>query len=45
MDTGVQAPLEISAKEITVETDTRDILEHARQQGEKRNFEKDKFTK
>ena len=39
MDTGVQAPLEISAKEITVETDTRDILEHARQQGEIRNFE------
>ena len=39
MDTGVQAPLEISAKEITVETDTRDILEHARRQGEIRNFE------
>ncbi|MEE2956506.1 MAG: amidohydrolase family protein [Pseudomonadota bacterium] len=39
MDTGVQAPLEISVKEITSETDTRDILEHARQQGEIRNFE------
>ena len=40
MDSGAEAtPREMPVKEITAETDTRDILDHARQQAEKRNFD------
>ena len=39
MDSGVETPREMPVKEITAETDTRDILDHARQMGEQRNFD------
>ena len=39
MDSSVDTPREMSVKEITAETDTRDILDHARQQGIERNFD------
>lgn len=39
MDSGVETPREMSVKEITAETDTRDILDHARKQGVERNFD------
>ena len=39
MDSGVDTPREMSIKEITAETDTREILDHARQQGIERNFD------
>ena len=39
MDSGVDTPREMSVKEITAETDTREILDHARQQGIERNFD------
>jgi predicted TIM-barrel fold metal-dependent hydrolase len=39
MDSGVDTPREIAVKEITADTDTRDILDHARQMGEQRNFD------
>ena len=38
MDSGVEQTRELP-QQITIKTDTRDILEHARQQGEIRNFE------
>jgi len=39
MDSGVETPRHIAVTEITAETDTRDILDHARQQGAERNFD------
>ena len=33
MDSGVEGPRHLPVTEITAETDTRDILDHARQQG------------
>src|SRR5690606_559456 len=39
MDSGAETPRQIPVTEITAETDTRDILDHARQQGEVRDFE------
>ena len=42
MDSGVETPREISVKEITADTDTRDILERARKMGKERDFD-DKF--
>jgi uncharacterized protein len=39
MDSGAETPRQIPVTEITAETDTRDILDHARQQGEARDFE------
>ena len=42
MDSGVETPREVSVKEITADTDTRDILARARKMGEERDFD-DKF--
>ena len=42
MDSGVETPRELSVKEITANSDTRDILERARKMGNERNF--DDFT-
>ncbi|MGY9020607.1 MAG: amidohydrolase family protein [Alphaproteobacteria bacterium] len=42
MDSGVETPREVSVKEITADTDTRDILERARKMGAERDFD-DKF--
>ncbi len=39
MHSSVETPREIVAKEITAETDTRNILDHARQQGIERRFD------
>ena len=39
MDTGVERTREHPIKQIDVHTDTRDILAHARQQADKRNFD------
>ena len=39
MDSGVEAPRQIPVTEITADTDTRDILDHARQMGIERNFD------
>ena len=39
MDTGLEPTREIPVKEITTQTDTRDILAHCKFQGEKNNFD------
>ena len=39
MDTGLEPTREIPVKEITTQTDTRDILAHCKFQGEKYNFD------
>lgn len=39
MDSGVEAPRENPIKEITAETDTRDILANAKKQGAERDFD------
>ena len=39
MDSGVETPREVSVKEITADTNTRDILERARKMGAERNFD------
>ena len=39
MDTGVESLREIPIKEITTDTDTRDILAHCRFQGEVNKFD------
>ena len=39
MDSGVDSPRHLPVTEITADTDTRDILDHARQMGEQRNFD------
>ena len=39
MDSGVETPRQLAIGEITAETDTRDILDHARQQAKERNFD------
>ena len=39
MDSGADAPRELAVREITTDTDTRDILAHARQQAKARNFD------
>jgi len=39
MDSGAETPRHIAVTEITADTDTRDILDHARQMGAERNFD------
>ena len=39
MDSGVDSPRHLPVTEITADTDTRDILDHARQMGEQRKFD------
>ena len=39
MDTGIEPLREIPVKEITTQTDTRDILAHCKFKGEQNNFD------